>query len=146
MKAIICTKYGAPEVLEIHEIAQPVPKDNEVLIKIHATTVTSGDVTIRAAKGPVLYRLPMRIILGFTRPRQPVLGTELSGVVEAVGKNVTRYEKGDPVFAFNGMRLGAYAEYICLPEDGMISIKPSNVSYEEAAAVLFGGTTALHFF
>ncbi|TMV49675.1 NAD(P)-dependent alcohol dehydrogenase [Paenibacillus mesophilus] len=145
MKAIICTKYGSPDVLELREVLKPSPKNNEVLVKIHATPVTSGDCRVRSFNSPILYWIPMRIVLGFRKPRKPILGVELSGEIEAVGSGVKRFKKGDRIFAFTGMRFGAYAEYICLPEDGLLAIKPANATYEESAAVLFGGTTALHF-
>jgi NADPH:quinone reductase-like Zn-dependent oxidoreductase len=145
MKAIVCTKYGSPDVLELREVPKPSPKNNEVLVKIHATPVTSGDCRVRSFHSPILYWIPMRIVLGIRKPRKPILGVELSGEVEAVGSGVKRFKKGDKIFAFTGMRFGAYAEYICLPEDGLLAIKPVNATYEESAAVLFGGTTALHF-
>lgn len=146
MRAIVCTKYGSSDVLEVREVEKPTPKNNEVLIKVHATSVTSGDCRVRGFICPPLYWLPMRIVLGIRKPRKPILGSELSGEVAAVGKDVKRFKKGDPVFAFTGMRFGAYSEYTCLPENGLIAIKPANATYEEAAAVIFGGTTALHFF
>lgn len=145
MKAIICTKYGSPDVLQLAELDMPVPKDNEVRIKVRATTVTSGDCRVRGFRSPLLYWIPMRLALGMTKPRRPVLGVELSGEVEAVGRSVTKFKPGDRVFAMTGMRFGAYAEYVCLPERGLIGAMPAGASYEEAAAVLFGGTTALHF-
>lgn len=146
MRAIVCTKYGSPDVLELQEIQKPVPRDHEILIKIHATTVTSGDCRIRSFKSPPLFWIPMRIVLGFTKPRNPVLGVELAGVVEEIGKNVKRFTIGDEVYALSGMRCGAHAEYICMSECAIVAIKPANASYEEAAAIPFGGTTALHFF
>ncbi|MBO8155077.1 MAG: NAD(P)-dependent alcohol dehydrogenase [Bacillaceae bacterium] len=145
MKAVVCTKYGEPDVLELMEIKKPSPKDNEILIKIHATTVTSGDVRVRKFESPILLWIPMRLFLGIRKPRKPVLGVELAGKVEAVGKDVSRFKKGDRVFAMTGMKFGAHAEYICLAEDSTVEKMPGNLTYDEAAAVLFGGTTALHF-
>ncbi len=146
MRAIVCTKYGAPDVLELKELAAPVPKENEVLVKVYATTVTSGDCRVRGFKSPILYYIPMRLFLGLRKPRNPVLGVEFSGVVEAVGSSVTRFGKGDAVFVFTGMKFGANAEYAVIPETGLLAAKPDHVSFAEAAAVGFGGTTALHFF
>lgn len=146
MRAIVCTKYGSPDVLELREVNKPAPKPNEILVKIHATTVTTGDCRIRSFKSPPLLWIPMRIVLGLTKPRNPILGVELAGEVEAVGNNVKRFKKDDQVYALSGMRCGGYAEYACLPENGIVALKPTNVSYEEAAAIPFGGTTALAFF
>ncbi|MGW6661589.1 NAD(P)-dependent alcohol dehydrogenase [Peribacillus sp. NPDC055009] len=146
MKAMVCTKYGSPDVLELKEVAKPTPKDNEVLVKVHAATVASGDIRVRSFKSPFLLWLPMRIFLGLRKPRKPILGVELAGEIEETGSNVKKFKKGDRIFAMTGMNFGAHAEYTCLPEDGAIAIKPVNVTYEEAAAVSFGGTTALHFF
>ncbi|MCQ6560542.1 NAD(P)-dependent alcohol dehydrogenase [Paenibacillus mendelii] len=145
MKAIICTKYGSPDVLELREVEKPSPSYKEILIKVHATTVTSGDCRVRGFNSPLLFWIPMRLFLGLTKPRKPILGVELAGEVEAVGQGVKRFKKGDQVYAMSGMRFGAHAEYICLPEDGIIALKPMNATYEEAAAIPFGGTTALHF-
>ena len=144
MKAVICTKYGPPEVLQIQEVAKPVPKDNEVLIKVHATTVTAADFRIRSFTIPPSFWLPARLMLGITKPRKPILGTELAGEIESVGKDVKLFKKGDPVFAATLMSFGGYAEYVCLPEDGPIAIKPATISYEEAAAIPIGARTALH--
>jgi NADPH:quinone reductase-like Zn-dependent oxidoreductase len=149
MKAIICTKYGPPEVLRLEEVDKPTPKDNEVLIKIHATTVHIGDTKIRSLKPgmgfalDILVKLIMLMAIGFRGPRRKILGMELSGEIEAVGKNVTLFKKGDQVFAGTEMRFGAYAEYICLPEDWAMAIKPVNMTHEEAATVPNGGITAL---
>ncbi|MED3757640.1 NAD(P)-dependent alcohol dehydrogenase [Peribacillus frigoritolerans] len=146
MKAMVCTKYGSPDVLELKEVVKPTPNDNEILVKVHAATVASGDVRVRSFNSPFLLWLPMRMFLGLRKPRKPILGVELSGEIEDTGRNVTKFKKGDQIFAMTGMNFGAHAEYTCLPEDGPIAMKPANMTYEEAAAVSFGGTTALHFF
>lgn len=149
MQAVICTKYGSPEVLKIMEVEKPLPKPDEVLIKILATTVHIGDTKIRRLEpglGPVkdfFIKLLMRIIVGFTRPRKKILGVELSGEIEAVGKDVTKFKIGDPVFASTEFRFGAYAQYCCIPENGILAIKPSRMTHEEAAPVSNGGITAL---
>ena len=146
MKAMVCTKYGSPDVLELKEVVKPTPKDNEILVKVHAATVASGDIRVRSFNSPFLLWLPMRIFLGLRKPRKSILGVELSGEIEDTGRNVTKFKKGDQIFAMTGMNFGAHAEYTCLPEDAPIAMKPANMTYEEAAAVSFGGTTALHFF
>jgi NADPH:quinone reductase-like Zn-dependent oxidoreductase len=152
MKAIICTKYGHPEVLQLKEVETPIPKDNEILVKIHAANVTISDCIVRSGKVKLLLWLPMRIFVGFKRPRNSILGFELAGEVEAIGNNVKRFKQGDNVIAFTGKKFGAYAEYVCLSENGtyipsdcVIIEKPSNIKWEEAAAIPTRGTLALHF-
>jgi NADPH:quinone reductase-like Zn-dependent oxidoreductase len=151
MKAVVWTKYGPPDVLQLREVEKPEPQDNELLIRIVATTVTAGDCELRSLKFPIYLNLVMRLWRGFLKPRaNTILGTELAGEIEAVGKDVTRFKEGDRVFGSAGVDFGANAEYICLPEDpgemeGGVAIKPANMSHAEAATVPFGGRDALHF-
>ena len=145
MKTIAFERYGPPEVLQIREVAKPVPMDNEILVAIHATTVNSGDTRIRALRVPRGLSLPVRLTLGFFGPKQPVLGFELAGEVEVVGRNVRKFKPGDRVIGSPGFKFGCHAEYRCLPEDGAVALIPDSRSYEEAVALCFGGSTALHF-
>jgi NADPH:quinone reductase-like Zn-dependent oxidoreductase len=145
MKAIVYEKYGPPEVLHIDEVATPTPKDDEVLIKVRATTVTAGDMRARSLRMPAGFGFLGRLVFGLFGPRQPILGSELSGDVVAVGKKVRAFQVGDAVIAFGDASMGCHAEYRCMREDGQVVRKPESLGYEEAAAVSFGGTTALHF-
>ena len=146
MKAIVYEKYGPPDVLQLKEVEKPTPKDDEVLIKVYATTVTTGDVNIRGfVFVPPGFGLPTRLSLGLRKPKNPILGIELAGEIEAVGKEVRLFRKGDQVFGIDGPGRGAYAEYKCMPEEGGLAIKPTNLTYEEAAAAPNGALTALTF-
>jgi NADPH:quinone reductase-like Zn-dependent oxidoreductase len=145
MKAIVYERYGPPEVLHLAEVPRPVPGDQEVLIRVRATTVSAADFRCRSFTVPPTYWIPARLFLGVFRPRLPILGAELSGDIEETGKDVTRFKKGDQIFAATIGRFGGYAEYACLPENGVIALKPANMTYEEAAAVPIGARAALHF-
>ncbi len=145
---MVWTKFGPPDVLQLKEVAKPAPKDNEVLIRIYATTVTAGDCELRSLKTPLVLGLPIRIFVGLIRLIRPgpmILGQELAGEIEAVGKDVKRFRKGDQIFAWTGLSLGTYAEYKCLPEDRVLAIKPATMSYEEAATLPVGGLDAVYF-
>jgi NADPH:quinone reductase-like Zn-dependent oxidoreductase len=151
MQAVVWTRYGPPDVLELRELEKPTPKEDEVLIRIHATTVTAGDCEMRSLRFPIYLRLAMRLWRGVLRPRKnSIMGTELAGEIEAVGQGVRRFGAGDQVFGSAGMGFGTNAEYICLPAEpgemeGTLAEKPANMTYEEAATVPFGGRDALHF-
>jgi NADPH:quinone reductase-like Zn-dependent oxidoreductase len=149
MKAIICTKYGPPEVLKMKEVEKPAPKDDEVLIKIFATAVTASDIFIRGSQIPIQFWIPMRIMLGLTKPRKSIIGLVLAGKIESVGKNVKRFKLGDQVYGLTGFGLGAYAEYKCMKETdstyGCLALKPNNLSYEEATVAAYGGLLAFQY-
>jgi NADPH:quinone reductase-like Zn-dependent oxidoreductase len=145
MKAVVFTKYGPPDVLELKEVIKPSPKDNEVRIKVHAVTVTKGDCEIRSPEIPNLIWLLLRMYIGLIRPRIKILGAYLAGEIELAGKDVKGFKVGDQVCACSGAGFGAYAEYVCMPEEGGLTIKPANMTYEEASTVPIG-IDALHFF
>ncbi len=143
MKAIVCTRYGPPEVLQLMDVEKPAPKDDEVLIRVRAATVMAGDCELRGLAVPFLWQFVLRMGFGFRAPRKKILGQDLAGEIEWVGRDVRRFKEGDEVFANTGLRLGAYAEYVCLPEDGLLAMKPANMTYEEAAAVPSGALYVL---
>ncbi|KAA3613292.1 MAG: NAD(P)-dependent alcohol dehydrogenase [Calditrichaeota bacterium] len=151
MKAIVIDKYGQPEVLQLKKVKKPTPKDNEVLIKIHATSLNFGDITVRNFKSltprtfsmPFIFWLFARIAVGIRKPRIKILGSEFAGEIETIGKDVKRFKAGDAVFGYRGMNMGANAEYLCMPETGAVATKPANMTFEEAASVPYGAITAL---
>jgi NADPH:quinone reductase-like Zn-dependent oxidoreductase len=151
MRAIVYTEYGPPEVLRLEEVERPVPKKHEILIRVHASPVNYGDIMARNIANipasefnmPSFLRLPVKMAFGFRKPKNPILGNELAGEVEEVGQGVTKFKPGDQVFAYNGMKMRAHAEYLCMSEDGMVGIKPAKMSWEEAACVPYGGIMAL---
>lgn len=145
MRAVICTRYGPPEVLRLDELATPAPRKNEVRIRILATAVTSSDCYVRGLNLSPAYRIMARLALGWNAPRQPVLGMVLSGEVDSVGPDAKSFEVGECVFGFNRRRFGTYAQYVCWPEDGLLATRPANLTDEEAAAIPYGGLLALHF-
>lgn len=145
MKAVIYTKYGPPDVLQLQEIEKPVPRENEILIKVHAAAVSAADYRIRGFVVPIGFWLPTRIALGLLGPKKTILGAEVAGEIETIGKNVKLFKEGDQVFGIDGSGLGAYAQYVCRPEDGAVTIKPANLTYEEAASIPHGALSALFF-
>lgn len=145
MKALVYHRYGGPDVVSLADVAKPTPKDNEVLIRIHATTVSTGDWRARSLDLPGFFKILGRPVFGMFGPRKPILGTELAGVIEAVGGKVTKFKAGDEVIAYPNAAFGAHAEYRTMPEDGLIARKPENLNFEEAASLSFGATTALNF-
>jgi NADPH:quinone reductase-like Zn-dependent oxidoreductase len=150
MRAIICPGYGPPEVLRLTEVEKPVPADDEVCIKVHATAVTASDIFIRGSQIPLRYRVPMRLMIGLTRPRKSIIGLVLAGEVESAGSNIRRFTAGDQVYGITCFGLGAYAEYKCMREtdsnrDGCLALKPKNLTYEEATAAAYGGLLALQY-
>lgn len=145
MKAVICTQYGSPEVLQIQEVSKPIPKDNQILVRIVATAVNSGDVRVRSLDVKGLMKLVMRLVLGISKPRKPILGTVFSGVVETVGNNVSKFKAGDKVFGMTGFNFGTYAEYSVVNQNSNVMEMPERATFEEAAAIVFGGHTAIYF-
>lgn len=145
MKAIVATKYGSPDVLEVTNVEKPVPQNNEILVKVYATTVTAGDARVRSFNVPRSLWLPARLTLGLTKPKKSIPGMVLAGKVEAVGADVKEYLVGDAVYAYDITQLSTYAEYACVPANSALALKPSTLTYEEVAALPFGGVTALYF-
>jgi NADPH:quinone reductase-like Zn-dependent oxidoreductase len=149
MKAVICNKYGAPEVLKIEDVPKPIPKDNEICVKIHATAVTNSDIFIRGSKLPFPIIIPFRLMIGIIRPRKSIIGLVFSGEIESIGKNIQRFNPGDNVFGLTGFNLGCYAEYMCMKETdsmrGCVSMKPENISHEEATMTAYGGLLAFQY-
>jgi NADPH:quinone reductase-like Zn-dependent oxidoreductase len=145
MKAVICTQYGNPEVLEIQEVKTPVPQKNQLLVRVIATAVNSGDVRVRGLVANGMMKLMMRFALGFSKPRKPILGTVFSGIVESVGTDVTLFKTGDQVFGMTGFKFGTHAEYLVINEQSHVMAMPQNAGFEEAVAIVFGGQTAIYF-
>lgn len=152
MKAIVCAEYGKPDVLQLKEVEKPFPKDKEALIRVRAVSVNFGDIIARNFKNvspkefnmPFLLWIMSRFVFGFTKPKRTILGNSFAGEVESIGKNVTRFKKGDAIFAYTEEKMGAYAEYLCMPEDGIIAPKPSHMTYEEASTIPYGSSMALN--
>jgi NADPH:quinone reductase-like Zn-dependent oxidoreductase len=149
MKAIVCTKYGPPDVLQLAEVDRPVPKEDEVLIEINASAVTASDIFIRSSNIPVKFKIPMRLMIGIFKPRKKIIGLVFAGRVNSVGKKIQRFSPGDEVYGMTGFNLGTYAEYACIKETdsttGCVSTKPKNISFEEATSAVYGGSLALQY-
>jgi NADPH:quinone reductase-like Zn-dependent oxidoreductase len=145
MKAIICKKYGSPEVLEVQEVEKPSPKENELLVRVISTAVNSGDVRVRGLVVEGFMKLVMQVVLGFSKPKKPILGTVFSGIVESIGKNVVSFKTGDRVFGMTGFQFGTYAEYLTIREKSAVTLMPQNANFEEAVSLIFGGQTAIYF-
>jgi NADPH:quinone reductase-like Zn-dependent oxidoreductase len=145
VKAVVCTRYGPPEVRQVNELPTPVPRKNQVRIRISATAVTSSDCYLRGLRLSPVYRIMARLAMGWNGPRQPVLGMVLSGEIDSVGLDAKSFEVGDRVFGFNRHRFGTYAQYVCWPEDGLLAPRPASFTDEESAAIVYGGLLALHF-
>lgn len=145
MKAVICTRYGGPEVLQLVDVSKPVPTSKQVLVAVMSTAVNSGDVRVRGLQVSGILKILMRLVLGISKPRKPILGVVLSGVIESVGSEVTKFKVGDEIYAMTGFQFGGYAEYAVLRETSMIALKPKNASFNEAVAIVFGGATAVYF-
>ena len=145
MKAVICTKYGSPEVLIIQDVVKPIPKDNEILVRIIATAVNSGDVRVRGLAVEGFMKVIMRLVLGFSKPRKPILGTVYSGMIESTGNKVSKFKTGDKVFGMTGFNFGTYAEYIAVKESSNVAFMPAKATFEEAVSLIFGGQTAIYF-
>lgn len=145
MKAVICTKYGTPDVLKIQEVPKPIPKNNEILIKVVAAAVNSADVRVRSLDIKGFLKVIMRLVLGISKPRKPILGTVFSGVVECVGEKVFKFKEGDKVFGMTGLKFGAHAEYIAVNQDSNVLEMPKNATFDEAVSIIFGGQTAIYF-
>ena len=149
MKAVICKKYGGPEVLELKEVTQPRPDDNEVCVKIHATAVTNSDIFIRGSKLPFPIIIPFRLMIGIFKPRKSIIGLVFSGEIESIGKNINKFKPGDLVYGLSGFNLGTYAEYMCIKENdskkGSISLKPEHITHEEATMAAYGGILAFQY-
>ncbi len=145
MKAVICTEYGSPEVLQIQEVSKPIPNNNQILVKIVATAVNSADVRVRSLDVKGFLKVVMRLVLGISKPRKSILGTVFSGVVETIGDQVYQFKEGDKVFGMTGFKFGTYAEYITVNQNSNVIEMPNNATFEEAVAVIFGGQTAIYF-